>query len=199
MADAHAAVLDMPGRDATTQTGRAGDLGQFAELLARHWDSAYRYAYYLAGNTPDAEDLVQQAAEEALVAFRRFDPATHFDRWLLRIIHNSFIDRVRRERRHPMFSIDDTSAPPLVADRANDPEEAAEAHLSGPALKALMALPPEFRAPVILVDLQGFSYDDAAAILHCPVGTVRSRLHRGRLALREGLRPHLDALRRGDG
>ena len=97
------------------------------------------------------------------------------------------------------FSLDEVSAPLLVADQAHDPEAAAEARLSGPALRALMALPPEFRAPVILVDLHGFSYDDAAQVLHCPVGTVRSRLHRARLALREWLRPHLETLRSGSG
>lgn len=193
-------VLDSPRVETTNETGRrTRDLARFTALLTRHWDSAYRYAYHLAGNAPDAQDLVQQAAEEALRAYRRFDPDTHFDRWLLRIIHNTFIDRVRRERRHPMFSLDEVSAPLLVADQAHDPEAAAEARLSGPALRALMALPPEFRAPVILVDLHGFSYDDAAQVLHCPVGTVRSRLHRARLALREWLRPHLETLRSGSG
>ncbi|MDR7421253.1 MAG: sigma-70 family RNA polymerase sigma factor [Armatimonadota bacterium] len=192
--------MDIPRAETTTETGRrAGDLAQFTELLTRHWDSAYRYAYHLAGNASDAQDLVQQAAEEALRAYRRFIPNTHFDRWLLRIIHNSYIDKVRRERRRPMFSLDEVGTGLTDTDQTHDPEAAAESRLSGPALRALMALPPEFRAPVILVDLEGFSYDGAAQVLHCPVGTVRSRLHRGRLALREWLRPHLDALRSGDG
>ncbi|MDR7523145.1 MAG: sigma-70 family RNA polymerase sigma factor [Armatimonadota bacterium] len=193
------AVLDIPGQDATTEAvTHTGDFDRFTELLTRHWDSAYRYAYHLTGNVPDAEDLVQQAAEEALVSFRRFQPGTRFDRWLMRIVHNSFIDRIRRGRRLTVFSLDDVHASPLVADRSDDPEAAAEAALHGLVLRALQALPPEFRAAVILVDLQGLPYGDAAEILHCPVGTIRSRLHRGRLTLRELLRPHMEAVKRGE-
>jgi len=195
MTDVHAAVLETPGQDAGSTTAqRTGELERFTELLTAHWDFAYRYAYYLAGNVPDAEDLVQQAAEEALVAFRRFQPGTRFDRWLKRIIHNSFVDRVRQDRRRTTFSLSDVTDLSLAA----DPEAAAEATLHGPVLRALRILPPESRAAVILVDLQGYSYGEAAEILRCPVGTVRSRLHRGRLALREWLRPYLEARQRGE-
>jgi len=74
----------------------------------------------------------------------------------------------------------------------------AEGALDGPVLRALRALPQDARAVVALVDLLGLPYDDAAEILHCPVGTIRSRLHRARLALREWLRPYVDAMKRGD-
>lgn len=167
----------------------------FAALLTACWDRAYRLAYHLTGRRPDAEDLLQQAVEEAWRAFGRFQPGTRFDSWLFRIIHNSYIDRVRRDRRRRMFSLDD-----LTAERAGTsdaPAAAADGLLDGPVLRALQLLPPPFRAVVVLVDLEGLSYEEAAAVLRCPVGTVRSRLHRARLALREWLRPYVDAVRRG--
>ena len=169
----------------------------FAALLAAHWEHAYRFAYYLTGNAPDSEDLLQQAAEEAFRAFHRFQPGTRFDRWLFRIMHNSFVDRLRRERRRKIFSLDDVSGT-AVMDPTAGPSEAAEGALDGPVLRALRALPPDARAVVALVDLQGLPYEAAAEILRCPIGTVRSRLHRARLALREWLRPYVDALQRGE-
>lgn len=169
----------------------------FAELLAAHWEHAYRFAYYLTGNAPDSEDLLQQAAEEAFRAFHRFQPGTRFDRWLFRIMHNSFVDRLRRERRRKIFSLDDVSGT-AVMDPTAGPSEVAEGALDGPVLRALRALPPDARAVVALVDLQGLPYEAAAEILRCPIGTVRSRLHRARLALREWLRPYVDALQRGE-
>ncbi len=171
---------------------------QFADLLRAHWDRSFRFAFHLTGKVEGAEDLLQQAAEEAFVAFHRFQTGTRFDRWLMRILHNSFLDRVRRDRRRRVFSLDDVAPSSLTADRSSEPEAAAERALDGPVLRALQALPPQFRAAVVLVDLQGMPYEDAAEILHCPVGTVRSRLHRGRLALREWLRPHVEALKRGE-
>jgi RNA polymerase sigma-70 factor (ECF subfamily) len=169
---------------------------QFADLLAAHWDHLYRFACRLTGQTSEAEDLLQEAAAEAFAAFRRgrFQPGTRFDRWMMRILHNSFIDRLRRERRRQVFSLDDLTAATLAADPAWEPEGAAERRLDGPVARAVAALPPEFRAAVVLVDLEGLSYEEAADVLRCPVGTIRSRLHRGRLALREWLRPYLEAV-----
>ena len=111
-------------------------------------------------------------------------------------MHNSFVDRVRRDRRRKIFSLDDVTG--AAAADAADPSAVAEGSLDGPVLRALRALPPEARAVVALVDVLGLPYDDAAEILHCPVGTVRSRLHRARLALREWLRPYVDSIKRGD-
>lgn len=169
---------------------------EFARLLEAHWRSAYRFAYRLTGNADDAEDLVQQAAEEAFRAFSRFRPGTRFDRWWLRILYNSFLDRARRERRRSYFALHEVASA-LAAGRSVDPEAALEDRLDGPVQKALDALPADFRAAVVLVDLEGLSYQEAARVLRCPVGTVRSRLHRARLALREWLRDYVDAVNRG--
>ncbi len=176
--------------------GRETSREQFADLLAACWDRAFRFAYYLTGDRSDSEDLLQQAAEEALRAFPRFQPGTRFDSWLFRIIHNSYLDHVRKNRRRRVFSLDDLPADAVGA--GADPAAVADGLLDGPVLRALQLLPPPFRAVVALVDLQGLSYEEAAAILRCPVGTVRSRLHRARLALREWLRPYVDAMKRGD-
>lgn len=186
----------MPVDELAHTADQASARNQFAELLAAHWDRAYRFAYHLTGNTADSDDLIQQAAEEAFRAFHRFQAGTRFDRWFFRIMHNSFVDRVRRDRRRKIFSLDDVTG--AAAPQTADPSAIAEGALDGPVLRALLALPPEARAVVALVDLLGLPYDDAAEILHCPVGTIRSRLHRARLALREWLRSYVDAMKRGD-
>ncbi len=185
MADRRADAADRPAQG-------------FADLLSAHWAHLYRFAYHLTGNRDDADDLLQQAAEEALRAFGGFRPGTRFDRWFMRILYTAFIDRVRRQRRRKVSSLDDVPPTALPADPTADPETVVARWLDGPVRHALDALPAEYRAAVVLVDMHEVSYEEAAAILHCPVGTVRSRLHRGRLALREWLRPYVDAMKRGD-
>lgn len=170
----------------------------FAALLSAHWDRAYRFAYHLTGTVDEAEDLMQQAAEEALVAFGQFQPGTRFDRWFMRILYTSLLDLVRRRRRRQFFSLEEVPQAALTANPDAEPEAVLGLSLDGPVRRALESLPPEYRAAVILVDIQELPYEEAAAILHCPVGTVRSRLHRGRLALREWLRPYVDAMKRGE-
>lgn len=184
--------------DSTRALEHDGSPAQFADLLAANWDRAYRFACHLTGNAEQAEDLLQEAAKEAFVAFSRFTPGTRFDRWLMKILHNSYLDRVRRERRRRVFSLDEVPAGALLAERGGEPEAALEASIDGPVRRALDALPPDARAVVALVDLLGLEYEDAADILHLPIGTVRSRLHRARLALREWLRPYVDAVKRGE-
>lgn len=184
----------LPSRAVPARDARA----EFARLVEIHWRSAYRFAYRLTGNADEAEDLVQQAAEEAFRAFHHFRPGSRFDRWWLRILYNSFLDRTRRQKRRLWVALDDQRHGLLPAGRWADPEAALEEQLDGPVQRALSALPPDFRAAVLLVDLEGLSYQDAAQILRCPVGTVRSRLHRARLALREWLRDYVDAVKRGE-
>jgi len=179
-------------------------LAAFEELLARHLRGIYRVAYRLAGNPDDAEDLAQEAIVEAFRAFDRYQPGTYFDRWLYRIMTRTHIDRVRRRLRRPEVSLDAPVSPggdPLVAlvgDDRDDPQRLVEAtDLDGAVQAALDRLPAEFRTAVVLVDIEGLSYDEVAAAVGCPVGTVRSRLHRAREMLRKALGPQL-AGRRGD-
>jgi RNA polymerase sigma-70 factor (ECF subfamily) len=186
-----ASVLSL-GVPSAAATDPARESADFVKLLSLHLDQAYRFAYRLAGNAHDAEDCVQQAAEEAFRAFHRFRPGTRFDRWFMRILYNSFVDEIRRRKRHPTVSAESLLPDALTADARSDPEIVAQGALEGRVQQAIKALPIEFRAPVVLVDLMEMSYEEAAEAIRCPVGTIRSRLHRGRLALRRSLGPRVD-------
>ncbi|HEX4835615.1 MAG TPA: sigma-70 family RNA polymerase sigma factor [bacterium] len=173
-------------------------LAAFEELLQRHLRRIYRVAYRLTGNPDDAEDLSQEAIVEAFRAFDRYQPGTYFDRWVCRIMTRTHIDRVRRRRLHPEVSLDAPLTPGgdprvmFLGDVRDDPQHLTEVtDLDGPVQTALDALPAEFRTTVVLADVEGLSYDEVAAAVGCPVGTVRSRLHRARGMLRNALRPHL--------
>jgi RNA polymerase sigma-70 factor (ECF subfamily) len=179
----------------------AGDgahrLAAFEELLQRHLRSIYRVAYRLAGNHDDAEDLAQEALVEAFRAFDRYQPGTYFDRWVYRIMTRTHIDRVRHRGRRPETSLDapaSSNGETLIArigDVRDDPQYRTEAtDLDGPVQAALDSLPDEFRAVVVLADIEGLSYDEIALAVGRPIGTVRSRLHRARDMLRRAL-PHL--------
>jgi RNA polymerase sigma-70 factor (ECF subfamily) len=167
----------------------------FEKLVRAHQDRLYACAYRLTGNRDDAEDLLQQSLLEAFAAFARFQPGTHFDRWVYRIMHNTYLDTVRRRPRFALQSLDEaletedgTVAGREIADPHGGPEaELMEKTLSEPIQRALDALPVEFRAVVVLAEMQGLSYEEVAHALRCPVGTVRSRLHRARALLRRSL------------
>lgn len=179
-------------------------LAAFEELLQRHLRQIYRVAYRLTGNRDDAEDLAQEAIVEAFRAFDRYQPGTYFDRWVYRIMTRTHIDTVRRRGRRPEVSLDAPVAAtgdPLVellGEVRDDPQYRMEVtDLDGEIQAALDSLPEEFRMVVVLADVEGLSYDEVAAAARCPVGTVRSRLHRARDMLRKALRPHLRG-RRGE-
>ena len=183
--------------------GTAHRLAAFEELVVRHQTQIYRVAYRLTGSHDDAEDLAQEAILEAFRAFDRYQPGTYFDRWLYRIMSRTFIDTVRRRNRRPTVSLDAPmggEGDPLVTvigDSSQDPQQLTEAlDLDGAIQAALDRLPEEFRTAVVLADIEGLAYDEVAEALRCPIGTVRSRLHRARQMLREALGPHLGARRK---
>jgi len=140
----------------------------------------YTVAYRLAGNDEDAQDLVQEALIRVKRGLERYEPGS-LEGWLARIVTNVFLDEVRRRRRRP------THALPDDPERVLPPSPAADevsTQLSDDIQAALAALPEEFRVPVVLCDVADQSYEQIAASLGVPVGTVRSRLHRGRRMLR---------------
>jgi RNA polymerase sigma-70 factor (ECF subfamily) len=143
----------------------------------------YTVAYRLAGNDEDAQDLVQEALLRVRGGLERFEPGS-LQGWLARIVTNVFLDEVRRRRRRPTDPLPDEPDRVLAGGRAAD--EASDA-LSEEVQAALAALPEEFRVPVVLCDVADQSYEQIAAALSIPVGTVRSRLHRGRRMLRAKL------------
>ena len=167
----------------------------FEALLRQHQDRLYAMAHRLAGNHDDAQDLLQQGLIEAYSAFDRFEPGTRFDRWVYRIMYHSFLDIVRKRPRFSLLSLDapwddeeGNSGIHDVRDSRRGPERALlDEVLSEPLQRALDALPAEFRAVVVLADMQELSYEEVARALNCPVGTVRSRLHRARGLMRRAL------------
>lgn len=174
------------------------DLALFEELVSRYQRQMYRVAYRLTGNHDDAQDLIQDALFEAYRNFDRFAPGTRFDRWLYRIMTNRHIDRVRRGGRLPVLSLDQhedgdgrDASWEVIDDEPGPDEQLVEDVIDERLERALHELPAEYRQAVVLADIEELSYEEVARIVRCPVGTVRSRLHRGLALLRERLAPLL--------
>jgi len=174
-----------------------GDRREFDELVRRCHRQAYNVAYRMAGNHADAEDLTQEAFVRAYRFFDRYNRRMPFENWLYRILSNVFIDELRRRPKarlqsldQPLQSVDGPGDVLLeLPDSSGDPERlTCEAQLEEPLQKALDALPAEFKQAVILADIEGLSYEEIAEAMGCSLGTVRSRLHRGRKALRNRIR-----------
>jgi RNA polymerase sigma-70 factor (ECF subfamily) len=142
------------------------------EVARDHGRFMYSVAYRLAGNDEDAQDLVQEALLRVHRGLERYQPGS-LEGWLARIVTNVFLDEVRRRRRRPADALPASPAADEVSSGLSDEIQA-----------ALAALPEEFRVPVVLCDVADQSYEQIAAALGVPVGTVRSRLHRGRRLLR---------------
>ena len=169
-------------------TGDAAAMPSWDELVRQHADRVYRLAYRLAGNQHDAEDLTQETFIRVFRSVQNYQPGT-FEGWLHRITTNLFLDMVRRRARIRMEALpDDYDRVP--AEEPN-PEQIYHDSRLGPDLQAALdSLPPEFRAAVVLCDIEGLSYEEIGATLGVKLGTVRSRIHRGRQALREYLAAH---------
>jgi RNA polymerase sigma-70 factor (ECF subfamily) len=171
---------------------------EFEELALAHLDPLYSAALRLTKNERDAEDLVQDTCMRAYRFFDKFERGTNIKAWLFKILTNTFINRYRRkvkertvvegaerEAVHERFVSRDAT------DFAANPEQYFfDRLLSDDVLRAIDALPIDFRLVVILADLQEFSYKEIAEILECPVGTVMSRLFRGRKLLQKTLRDY---------
>jgi RNA polymerase sigma-70 factor (ECF subfamily) len=155
------------------------------EVVREHSPRVYRLAYRLSGNQQDAEDLTQETFVRVFRSLADYTPGT-FEGWLHRITTNLFLDMVRRRQRIRFDALpDDTERLP---GRERSPEQVyAEGAFDADVQAALDALPPDFRAAVVLCDIEGLSYEEIAATLGIKLGTVRSRIHRGRVLLRETL------------
>ena len=185
--------MDAEPEEAQRLATEARDRVRFEEDALALSDQVYRVARHLASSREEAEDLVQETYARAFRSWRSFQPGTNLRAWLLRILTNLNIDRGRRQQRAPQMQ-------PLEAndyflydrlaengDGVSDEEQVVERLSQDDIVTALSVVPHDFRDVLVLVDLGDFSYADAAQILDIPVGTVMSRLHRGRRILKREL------------
>jgi len=169
-------------RDAATWTPPTWE-----EVVQEHSGRVYRLAYRLTGNRHDAEDLTQEVFVRVFRSLSSYTPGT-FEGWLHRITTNLFLDQMRRRQRIRFDSLPDDAGDRLPGQSTLGPERAWEHNnLDHDVQEALSTLPPEFRAAVVLCDIEGLSYEEIAATLDVKLGTVRSRIHRGRAQLRQAL------------
>jgi RNA polymerase sigma-70 factor, ECF subfamily len=179
--------------DATRIATDARDRIRFEEEALALSDQVYRVARHLAGSREDAEELVQETYVRAFRSWRSYQPGTNLRAWLLRILTNLNIDRGRRQQRTPpMQGLEANDY--FLYDRltesdgaARDEDRVVERLSQDDIVGALSAVPHDFRDVIVLVDIGDFSYQDAAQILDIPIGTVMSRLHRGRRILKREL------------
>ena len=166
---------------------------EFDRLVQRYHKQAYNIAYRMTGNHADAEDLTQEAFVRAFRFFGNYRRDWPFDNWLYKIMSNLFVDDLRRRPKARLQSLDQ----PLdlggrsedvyleIPDAGANPERLVMSHeLDEHIQRALNGLPKDFRMTVILADIEGMSYEEISAAMRCSLGTVRSRLHRGRKLLR---------------
>jgi RNA polymerase sigma-70 factor, ECF subfamily len=156
------------------------------EVVRTHSARVYRLAYRLTGNPHDAEDLTQDVFVRVFRSLSSYTPGT-FEGWLHRITTNLFLDQVRRKQRIRFDGLADDAAERLPGREPGPAQVYDDTHFGDDVQRALDALPPDFRAAVVLCDIEGLSYEEIAATLGIKLGTVRSRIHRGRSQLRAAL------------
>jgi len=172
-----------------------GDLDAFNRLVMEYQDLAYNVAYRVLGERTAAEDAVQDAFISAFRKLKSFRGGS-FKAWLLRIVTNACYDELRRQKRRPMVPLQPTDAeddeiesPSWLEDPGETPEESAlREELSQAIQNCLNSLDHDFRIVVVLVDIQGMDYAEAAETANTPLGTIKSRLARARMRLQDCLR-----------
>lgn len=177
-------------RDGSVATRQ--DREQFERLLKETYRQAYALSYRLTGNSSDAEDLLQDATIRAFRFFHLYDPALPFQKWLTKIVCNANIDRIRRQGKLKTTSLDHGVAEEASTWDIPDMESMPDRQLmvdtlSDPVQQGLAQVNPEFRTAMVLADIEGMEYEEIAQVMKTSIGTVRSRIHRGRKQLRQYL------------
>ncbi|MDT3396231.1 RNA polymerase sigma factor SigE [Streptomyces sp. B1866] len=181
-----------PAESATTATfATAADSPAWTpptweQIVSTHSARVYRLAYRLTGNQHDAEDLTQEVFVRVFRSLSTYTPGT-FEGWLHRITTNLFLDMVRRRQRIRFDALGEDAAERLPSREPSPQQHFNDTHFDADVQQALDTLAPEFRAAVVLCDIEGLSYEEIAATLGVKLGTVRSRIHRGRSHLRKAL------------
>jgi RNA polymerase sigma-70 factor, ECF subfamily len=165
----------------------------FEQQVRPYLGQLYQAALRMTRNASDAEDLVQETLAKAYTAFHQFKPGTNLRAWLHKILSNTFVNSYRKNKRQPALA----AAPELPEEwqQGNDPSQVAPSAETealdrlgdSEVLRALRELPQDFRTAVYLADIEGYPYREVAAMMGTPIGTVMSRLHRGRDRLRRAL------------
>lgn len=170
-----------------TEMGRAApEQGSWDDIVRAHRLRVYRTAYRLTGNSHDAEDLTQDVFVRVFRSLPQFTTGS-FEGWLYRITTNLFLDQVRRKKRIRFDPLSDVHAEKLASTGPTPGEVVHDRAMEADVQAALDALLPQFRIAVVLCDIEGLSYEEIAEVLGVKIGTVRSRIHRGRTMLRESL------------
>ena len=172
---------------------RAGDRRALETLLSAHYDRVHALCRRMLGNEADAVDAAQDALLSVVRSIARFDGRSAFGTWIYRIATNACLDELRRRRRRPVVGLpgetdDDGFQAAAFGAGGRDPADEASAHVDVDA--ALRQLAPEHRAAVVLRDVCDLTYEEIAAVLDVPIGTVRSRIARGRGALADLIKDH---------
>ena len=185
--------------DAVATAYENDDRKAFDELVHRYHKQAYNIAYRMTGNHADAEDLTQDTFLKAYRFFGSYRRNMPFGNWLYRVMSNTFVDWLRRRPKANIRSLDEPIQQEEgettldIADNSSNPENLAlSSELDAELQNTLNTLPKDFRLTVVLSDIEGLSYEEVSEVMGCSIGTVRSRLHRGRRLLREKLRPYLE-------
>jgi len=194
LCDPEGGLLEEAGRAESPATHPAAthpaqpewNLPTWEEIVRMHSARVYRLAYRLTGNPHDAEDLTQEVFVRVFRSLSSYTPGT-FEGWLHRITTNLFLDSARRRQRIRFEGLADEMTHRLAGSEPTPAQAFDDNHLDDDVQAALKALPPEYRAAVVLCDIEGFSYEEIAATLGVKLGTVRSRIHRGRAQLRSAL------------
>ena len=181
-----------------------GATNSFKEAAVSYLDHLYRVAFHLTRERSDAEDLVQETYLQAVTHYGQFNPGTNLKSWLAKILYNLFINRYHRNKRSVSLDAVDSETGATWVESLEGTDAAPElgilkGELQGKINEALNNLPEEFRSPIVLVDMGGFSYAEVAEILSCPIGTVRSRLFRARSIMASSLRSYVQMEKREDG
>jgi RNA polymerase sigma-70 factor (ECF subfamily) len=167
--------------------------GEFQREAVPHMDALYNYALRMTGDPNDADDLLQDTYLKAFRFWDKYEKGTNIRAWLFRIMKNSYINLYRKSSKEPdtVDYEDVQNFYQTIRDQSTDPNDLQEklfgSLLEDDVARALESLPEDFRTVIILCDIEGFTYEEIAEFVECPVGTVRSRLHRGRRLLRDKL------------
>jgi len=172
--------------NSATQVATEPDVQDWHAIVEEHSPRVYRLAYRLTGNRQDAEDLTQDVFVRVFRSLDRYEPG-NFPGWLHRITTNLFLDRVRRSSRIRMDRFGEGAEDRLLSVEVEPEAAVHDANFDPDIEQALSTLSEEFRVAVVLCDVEGLSYEEIADVLGIKLGTVRSRIHRGRSQLRAAL------------